>query len=327
MQTNRRQFLTKAARTGIACAAATAVPAIAFEGKTVRIVVPLPAGGLTDVVARQLAEGLRQAWNTPVIVENKPGASGATAAMAVKGAPSDGRTLYLGYAASHAANVSLFKDLPYDPVKDFTPLSMVAESAMMLDVNPALPFRTLPEFIAYAKANPGKMNFGTSGNGAPSHLAMEMLKIRAGINLVHVPYKGMAQLMPDLMSGTLDCFFDPPANGVQLVKAGKVRAIAIAARSRLAMLPEVPTFAESGLPNFYVSTWFSLLASGQLPPSLRDSLSRDVAGVVGSPPFVKFCEERYMRAMPGTSDEAVRFMAQETEVLREVIRVAKVKID
>lgn len=233
MQANPRRFLTSAARTGIACAAATALPAMAFEGKTVRIVVPLPAGGLTDMVARQLAEGLRTVWDTPVIVENRPGASGAAAAQSIKGSPADGRTLYLGYAASHAANVSLFKDLSYDPVRDFTPLSMVAESAMMLDVNPALPFYTLQEFIAYAKANPGKMNFGSSGNGAPSHLAMEMLKIRTGIDLVHVPYRGMAQLMPDLMSGTLDCYFDPPANGVQLIKTGKVRAIAIAARSRL----------------------------------------------------------------------------------------------
>jgi len=327
MPITRRQVLAKAGHAAAAAAAAVTAPAFAFEGKTVRIVVPLPAGGLTDVVARQLAEGLRQKWNTPVIVENKPGASGATAAMFVRGAPADGRTLYLGYAASHAANVSLFKDLPYDPVKDFTPLSMVCESAMMLDVNPQLPVRTLGEFIAYAKAHPGKLNFGSSGNGAPSHLAMEMFKIRAGVDLVHVPYKGMAQLVPDLISGVVDCFFDPPANGVQMVKAGKLRALAIAARSRLPMLPEVPTFAESGLPNFYISTWYCLLAAGQLPAALRDTLSRDVAGVVGAPAFAGFCEDRYMRAMPGTSDEATRFMAQETEALREVIRLAKVKID
>lgn len=324
--TTRRQFIATFGSAGVACAAMVAAPALAIDG-TVRLVVPLPAGGLTDVVARRLAEGLRVAWNTPVIVENRPGASGATAAQSIRHVPPDGRTLYLGYAASHAANVSLYKDLSYDPVKDFTPLGMVSESAMMLDVNPSVPARTLGEFIAYAKANPGKLNYATTGSGAPSHLTMEMLKIRTGINVVHVPYKGMAQAVPDLLSGVVDCFFDPPANGVQQVKAGKLRALAIAARERLPALPDVPTFVESGIPDFYVSTWFVLLAAGQLPAALRDSMSQDVAGVVGSPAFVKFCEERYMRAMPGTSAEAARFMAKETETLREVIRVAKVQVD
>lgn len=325
---SRRRFIGTMASAGVALAAAgRSTSALAANDKIVRLVVPLSAGGLTDIVARKLAEGLREVWQMPIIVENRVGGSGATAAQAVHGAPNDGRTLYLGYAASHAANVSLFKDLAYDPVKDFTPLSMVADSAMMLDINPRVPATNLREFIAYAKANPGKLNFGSSGNGAPSHLTLEMFKLRTGVDIVHVPYRGMAQLVPDLLGGAIDGWFDPPANGVQLVKAGKIRAIAIASPARLPALPEVPTMEEAGLPGFFSSTWFVLLAAGQLPKPLRDSLSRDVAGVVRSPSFKAFCEERYMRTLPGTSDEAAAFMARETETLREVIRVANIKVD
>lgn len=327
MNNSRRYFLSTAVRTGAALAGVTAGAAFGFDGKPVRIIVPLSAGGLTDIVARQLAEGLREVWQTPVIVENRPGASGATAAVSVRNAPNDGHTLYLGYAASHAANVSLFKDLPYDPVKDFTPLSMVADSAMMLVVNPNVPAKNLSEFIAYAKANPGKLNFGTTGSGAPTHLTMEMFKIRTGTNIVHVPYRGMAQLAPDLLSGTVDCCFASPSDAVQQVKAGKLRALGIAATKRLAALPDTPTMVEAGLPDFYSSTWFVLLAAGQLPRDRRDALSRDVAKVVASPAFARLCDDRYMRPMPGTADEAARFMAQETETLREVIRVAKVTVD
>ncbi|MCJ0763368.1 Bug family tripartite tricarboxylate transporter substrate binding protein [Variovorax terrae] len=330
MNIYRRQLISMLPGAAAAACLGPALSTLACADEPVRLVIPFPAGGVTDAVGRKVADGLRELWGTMVLVENRGGGSGIVAANAVKGVPADGRTLFFGYAGTHAANASLFKNLPYNPVADFTPIGMIADTALLILASASAPYKDLAGLIAYAKANPGKLSFATTGIGSPSHLALEWLKAREGLSITSVPYtSSLAQLVPDLISGRTDGYFAAPLGVTQHMKTGKLRALALTADARLPGLEEVPTTAEAGLPGFLYSSWFGLLAAGKIPAAKAkaEAMSKDLQTVIRSAAFRQWCQERFMRPLPTTGAEFASFMAKETEFLRQIIVTAKVTLD
>ena len=315
---------------GVAAAACLG-PALvrrAHANEPIRLVIPFPAGGVTDAVGRQVADGLRKLWDTTIVVENRGGGSGIVATNAIKGVPADGRTLFFGYAGTHAANVSLFKKLPYDPVADFTPIGMIADTPLLIVVNAAAPYQDLAGLVSYAKAHPGKLSFAMTGKGSPSHLATELFKERQGIAITDVPYTtSLAQLIPDLLANRIDGYVAAPLSVVQHIKAGKLRALALTADARMPGLADVPTATEAGMPDFRYSSWFGLLAAGKVPATKSDAMSKDLQTVIRSESFGQWCQERFMRALPTTASEFTAFMAEDTERIRRIVATAKISPD
>ena len=298
-----------------------------FPRKEIRFIVPYPPGGITDILARKLGERLAATWGQTVLIDNRPGANGNLAAHMAARAEPDGHTIYMGFLGTHAANASLYADLGYDPVRDFTPISLIANAPMMLTVHPSVPATTTQEFIAYARANPGKLNFGSSGTAGASHMALELFKSLARVNIVHVPYKGTAPLSVDLLAGRIQGYFDVPITAAANVEAGRIRALAVADNRRSARLPNVPTAAESGLPDFLFTTWLGVLAPGKLSPPILAKMNSDVVTIVRSPDFVNWCTEKGLATLPSTPDEFARFMATETDKFARVIREARITLE
>jgi tripartite-type tricarboxylate transporter receptor subunit TctC len=293
----------------------------------VRFIVPYPPGGITDLLARRLGESLSQAWGQPVVIENRAGAGGNIAAATAARAAPDGHTIFMGFLGTHAANASLYRDLGYDPVRDFTPVGLVAAAPMVLTVHPSVPASTLAEFIAHARANPGKLSFGSSGNGGASHLALELFKSLAGVDILHVPYRGTAPLATDLLAGRISGYFDVPITAGPNIEAGKVRALAVGFERRSSRLPDVPTFAEAGMPAYSFSTWLGVLAPAGLPAPVLARMSQDLLAVVRSPEFIEWCKGRGLETMPSTPEEFSRFMAAETEKFARLIRTAGIRLE
>ena len=243
----------------------------AYPSKPIRFVVPYPAGGPLDTVARLIGQRLTESTKQPVIVDNKPGAGGNIGADAVAKAPADGYTILMGAVATHAINPTLYASIPYDPIRDFAPVTQVASTPNVLVVHPSIPASSVKEFIAYAKANPGKLNFGSGSTGSAGHLAGELFKTMAGIDMTHVPYKGAAPAMQDLIGGQIQLMFDNLASSLAQVRAGKVKALAVTTAKRSALAPELPTIAESGLPGFDINTWFGIFVPAATP---RETVER-----------------------------------------------------
>ncbi len=255
----------------------------AWPAKPVTIVVPYPAGGATDVIARMVAEKAAKDWGQPVVVNNRPGAGTVIGAESVARAPGDGYTLYMTTAA-HTISASLYKKLAYDPIKDFAPITLTSTIPLVLVTTPSLPVKTLADVIAHAKANPG-LSFASPGNGTPQHLSMELFKAQQKLTLTHVPYKGDSPMITDLMGGQVPMALVTLSAALPQIKAGKLRAIALAHGRRFASLPDVPTFAEAGVADFKAATWFGLLAPASLPAELQARIHRDVSRIVGDPAF------------------------------------------
>src|SRR5437660_7664528 len=241
-------------------AAPVALGQAAYPTKPVRLVVPYPPGGTTDLLARAAAQKLSEAWGQQVIVANRPGAAGNIGAELVARSAPDGYTLLMGTVGTHAINASLYAKMPYDHVKDFAPVILVAGVPNVLVVNPQLPVNTVPGLVAYAKANPGKLNFASSGSGTSIHLSGELFKTMTGVQMTHVPYKGSAPALTDLIGGQVQLMFDNLPSALPQIKGGKLRAIAVTSTKRAPALPDIPTMAESGLPGFEASSWFGVLA-------------------------------------------------------------------
>src|SRR5437867_1394718 len=243
----------------LAAAGIVAFPAPAsaqsYPSKPIRLVVPFPPGGSLDVVARAIGQKLGDAWGQPVIVDNRPGAGGNIGADLVAKSAPDGYTILEGALSTHAVNVSLYARMPYDPAKDFVPITLVAVTPNVLVVNPSLPVNSVAELIAYAKANPGKLSFGSGSNGSAGHLAGELFKREAGVDMLHVPYKGGAPALQALLAGDTQLMFDNLANSTPQLKAGKVKALAVTTAKRSPLISELPTLSESGLPGFDLYTW------------------------------------------------------------------------
>jgi len=266
-------------------AAAAAAPAMRtafakednWPNRPVRMIVPFPAGGATDIIARILADKLSTSLGQSFIVDNRGGASGIIGQEAAARAPADGYTLLLTGNGPHAINISLFERMPYDPLKDFSQISLTSILPLVLNVHPSVPAKTLPEFIQWVKANPGKLNYASPGVGSPPNLTMELLKSQQGLDIVHVPYKGSSLALADLISGQVSVMFDNALASYQHIKSGKVRALAVGADQRLPSLPEVPTFVESGMADFEAYTWTALVGPAGMPRPIVERLARETA--------------------------------------------------
>ena len=270
----KRHFLTTCAL--LALGAITPIAqAQEFPSKPVRILVPFPAGGAVDIIARLMSTDMATSLGTSVLVENRPGASGNIAFDAVAKAPGDGYTLIMA-SASLAINKSLIKATPFDPRKDFTPIALIAMVPSVLVVTKDLPVNSVQELIAYGKANPGKLNYGSNGAGTTQHLAATMFALRNGVGITHVPYKGVDQLLPDLASGRIQMSFNNVASMQSQLKAGNIRALAVGREQRWAGMPQLPTYAEAGIGGLEYASWVGLLGPANLPPAVADKLGKAV---------------------------------------------------
>ncbi len=264
------------------CASAQAQGAQGYPNKPIRIVVPYAAGASTSLVTRAVGQKLTEAWGQPVIVDNRGGAGGAIGTEIVAKSPPDGYTLLLG---TFGINSAVYSKLSYDPVKDFAPVILLATVANILAVHPSLPVTSVKELIALGKEKPGKLNYGSSGNGSTSHLSGEMLKSMAGISMTHVPYKGGAPMMADLLGGQLEVMFDQVPAVLPHVKAGRVRALAVTTARRSAAAPEVPTVAEAGVPGYEMTVWYALMAPAGTPRDIIGKLNTEMVKILNQPEF------------------------------------------
>lgn len=281
----RRSFLSGA----LSCVGASSIPSAArsqhLAGKQIRIIVPFPAGGPTDIVARPLAQLLGEALKATILVDNRGGAGGSIGADAVARAFADGTTLLVGTVGTHAINASLYRKLAYDPVRDFTPISLVAAAPVAVVVHPSLPVRTLAELVALAKESPGKLTYGSAGNGTPGHLTGEMFKAAADINIQHVPYRGSAPAVTDLVGGQINIMFDPLQSVLSNIEGDKLRALAVSSVQRSPVLPNVPTIAESAYKDFESTAWWALFAPANLPVDLATLLADETIKIVRGKAF------------------------------------------
>ncbi len=293
-----------------------------YPVKPVRLVVPFAPGGTTDIVARVVAQKLAEIWKRQVVIDNRGGAGGSIGTELVAKAPADGYTLLFGLQTTHAINPAVYRDLPFDPIKDFTPVTRIAFSPQLLAVHPGVPAVTLKEFVALAKASPGKYSYGSSGTGTSQHLAFELFKRAAGIDLVHVPYKGMGPAITELLGGHVQAAIGGMVALLPHVKSGKLRAIAMASTSRSPVLPEVPTMAETLLPGFNVSPWFGLFYPARTPGPIVNQLYADVTGKVLSAPDVrqKISEQGAEVAASSSRQEFAAFVTAENALWGKVVR-------
>ena len=254
---------------GVALFAAAGSASAAWPDKVIRIVVPFAAGGSTDLIARKVAEGLGQRLSANVIVENRPGAGGTVGTEYVARQPADGYTILMGSVSTHGSAPCVYSKLPYDAVKDFTPLTVVATIPNVMSVNQSVPANTLPEFVALLKKDPEKYSFASNGQGTSNHLAAELFKTTAGVSMVHVPYRGSGPALIDLVGGQINMMVDVVMTSYPYIKDGKIKALAVTSPQRSPMLPDVPTVAESGYPGYEAMVWFGMLAPAGLPEPLR----------------------------------------------------------
>ena len=299
----------------------------AYPSKPIRFVVPYPAGGPLDTIARLLGAKVGESVKQPVVVDNKPGAGGNIGADIVAKSPADGYTILMGAVATHAINPTLYKSIPYDPVKDFAPITQVATTPNVLVIHPSMPATNVREFIAHAKANPGKLSFGSGSIGSAGHLAGELFKTTAGVDMVHVPYKGAAPAMQDLVGGQINLMFDNLASALVQVKAGKIKALAVTTSKRSSFAPELPTIAESGLPGFDISTWFGVFAPAGTPREVLDRLHAEFAKALAAPDIREKMVNMGAEPVGNSPGEFSAFVRAEAEKYARVIKASGARVD
>lgn len=268
---------------GTALLALAGLAAAAFPDKPIRLIVPFPAGGAADVMARGMAQRLGQELRQQIVIDNRGGAGGTTAAEAAAKSPADGYTLFFGTMGTHAINAALYPKLRYDPVKDFAPISLTHITPRVLVVGPSVPAKTIAELIALAKSRPGALSYGSAGNGSSSHLSGALFETMAGVNMLHVPYKGSSPLLVDVLAGRIDMTFDSYTVYEEHIKAGKVRALGVTSKSRMGAQPQVPTIAESGLAGYDVSNWLGVFAPAGTPPDVLAALHAALGKAMATP--------------------------------------------
>ena len=321
----RRQFLHLAAGAAALPAVSRFAWAQAYPTRPVRIVVGLAAGGASDIVARLMGQWLSERLGQPFVIENRPGAGSNIATEAVVRAPPDGYTLLL-VAAANAINATLYDKLNFNFIRDIAPVAAISREPNVMVVNPSVPAKTVPEFIAYAKANPGKINMASAGNGSTSHLAGELFKMMTGVDMVHVPYRGGAPALTDLLAGQVQVFFAPMVLPIEQVRAGKLRALAVTTATRSEALPDIPTVGDF-VPGYEASVWFGLGAPKNTPAEIIDKLNKEInAGSRRS--------RRSRRGLPtsaaalaGSPADFGKLIADETEKWAKVIRAANIKAE
>lgn len=320
-------------RRTLLAAVLTSTPALA-QPRPIRFIVPYPAGGALDVMARVLAEQVKNSLG-PVVVENRPGAGGNIGADAVAKAAPDGMTIVMGAVATHAINPWLYSRIPYDPLRDFTPITRVAQVpnvlVMNVDVAQRLGIGSVPDLVRFAKANPAKLNYGSGGNGSAGHLAGEMFKAKAGVFMVHIPYAGGPPAQLALMSGQVDLTFDNLATASANIRAGKLRAIALTTERRSSVVPEVPTIAESGrahgLGDFDVNTWFGIFAPARLPPDTTARLNKAFVDALATPEVKARAASLMAELAPTTPEQFAAFVKAELAKYEGVVKASGAKLD
>ena len=314
---------------GVSCSAraADSAPSAAYPVKTVRIVVPFPAGGSTDLVARNLAQRLNERWGQPVVVENRAGVAGIAGSEYVAKAAPDGYTLLVGSVSTHSVAVSLYSKLPYDPLKDFANLTELVSIPNAMVVHPSLPAHSVKELIALAKARPGAINYASNGTGTSNHLATELFKARAGINLFHVPYKGSGPALIDLLGGHVSMMLDVVMTSLPHVKSGRLRGLATTGLKRSAVLPELPTVAESGLPGFDALVWLGFHAPAATPPELVAKLNADAVAVLTAPKMRQVLQEQGWDVVANSPAQFNEHIRSEIVKWRKVVEVSGAKVE
>jgi tripartite-type tricarboxylate transporter receptor subunit TctC len=318
-------MLRKLALAAVAAAWITPALAQSYPDKPVRIMAPFPPGGLVDVLARALGDEMSKSLGQPVIVENKPGAGGNIGAAEVAKAAPDGYTLLMTSPGIQSINQFLYKSMPFDPEKAFVPISMVADMTMLVAVHPKTGIKDLKGLLDHARANPGKLNFGSAGIGTTGHLGQELLVHVGKIKITHVPYRGAAPAVKDLIAGQIDGTVDNPPTVIAHIKAGTITALAVAGRQRVAVLPNVPTAAEAGLPGWEASSWFGLVAPAGTPPAIVKRLHTEVAKAMKSP-VIQRLSERGMRMVGNSPEEFGAFIVAERKKWGEIIKAADIKV-
>jgi tripartite-type tricarboxylate transporter receptor subunit TctC len=307
-------------------ALAAAAHAQEYPSRPIRLIVPFAPGGGNDTVARLVGESLGKRLGQPVIIDNRAGAGGVVGAEAAAHAAPDGYTLFLGGVGSHAINPNLHANLGYDPVRDFAPVSLLAQAPLVLVVHPSLPAQSVQQLVALAKAQPGKLNYASNGNGSSSQLAAVMFAAMTGIDIVHVPYKGLAPALADLLTGRDEMMFSSIVAILPHVQAGKLRPLAVTSRKRVALLPDVPTVAESGVPGYETSSWYGILAPAGTPAPVVRRLHDEIVKVLAQEDVRKALAGEGAEPVGNTAEEFSEFIRSEKERLGAVIRSGKVTL-
>jgi tripartite-type tricarboxylate transporter receptor subunit TctC len=297
-----------------------------YPAKAIRIVVPFPAGGTSDILSRAVGQKLSEEWKQPVIVDNRPGASANIGADIVVKSPPDGYTL-LCASTIHTINPSLYAKLGYDPVRDFTPITLIAATSQVLAVHPSVPVKTVKEFIAYAKKRPGELHYSSAGNGSQPHLTAEMFKTRTGINIVHVPYKGAPPAMTDLLAGHVALTFATAPSAVPHARSGKLRALAVSTAKRISALPEVPTIDEAGVTGFEASGSNGLVGPAGMPPAIVERLNAAIVRIVKEPAMSKYLADQGAEPWTTTPAEYSAYIKSEVAKWAKAVKDSGAKVD
>lgn len=296
-------------------------------GKSIKIIVPQAAGGASDAISRLMAAELSQRWSTTIVVENRPGAGGNIGSEVVAKSPGDGATWLMSYSGTHAINPSLYKKMSFDMVKDLAPIASLATLPFVLVVNPALPVKNIAEYVAYAKANPGKINIASSGNGSVNHLLNEMLGLAADIKTTHVPYKGVAPALTDVMGGQVQGVYASAPSVMSQIKSGAVRPLAASATRRSEALPDVPTFGEAGYPALALDSWFAFFVSSSTPMALREKIHAEINKVLAEPKVVDQLRKRGASTLITTLPEFQKVINNDLEQWGKAVRASGATID
>ena len=315
------------AELGWVCPLAAPATAQPFPAKLVKLVVPQTPGGATDVFARKIGQALSEKWRQPVIIENRAGAGGVVGTDAVAKSAPDGYTLLVTYAGSQAINASLYPKIPFDSIKDFQTVATLAVTPFILIVHPELPADNLAEFIALAKARPGALTYASSGNGSVNHLLGEMLKDAAGISMLHVPYRGVAPAIADVIGGQVDSAFSSVPSVMPMIRGGNVRALAVSSARRIAIAPEIPTIAESGFPGFDVNPWWGILAPKGTDMAIVRKINADVADILRSKEMIDFLATQGAEPLITSPEEFLAILQADVVKWAKVVKDAGVTIN
>jgi tripartite-type tricarboxylate transporter receptor subunit TctC len=317
-------MLIAAAMLPMATLASAQAPA--YPDKPIRIVVPFPVGGIADTFGREVGRKLTEAWGQPVLIDNRTGAGGNIGADIVAKSPPDGYTLVIGNIGTHAVNLSLFPSMPFDTIKDFTPIVHLLDAEGLLIVNPSIIATTVPELIALARSQPGKLSYGSGGVGTTSHLAGELFKSMTKVDIVHIPYKGNVPAITDLLGGQTSMAFATMPTVLPHVRAGKLRPLAVLGTARSPALPDVPTVAES-VPGFEVSNWIGLFGPAGMPPAIVARLNAEVQKIMRSPEIQKRLETEGAKFIPMSPEQFATFQKAELTKWAKTIKDANIKVD
>ena len=298
-----------------------------FPAKPIRMIAPYPPGGASDIIARLLGQKILADWGQQVVVDNRPGANGGIGCELAARSPADGYTLLVGNMTPIAANPSLYRKLPYDSMRDFAGVSLVAAGPNVLVVNPALPFKAVTELIAYGKASPGRLNFGSGGAGSPAHLAGELFKILTGVNMTHVPYKGTVLSVSDLIAGQVQLVFSDAPPALPHVKSGKLRALAVTSAKRTPLMPELPTVTEAGVPGFELDNWWGILVPAQTPRNIVNRINTELVTVMQLADVKERFANLGVEAIHSTPAQFDAYIKSEYAKLAKIIQASGARVD